>query len=223
MAGFQDKERLLKGYNRMARSILPGMYEKYPSKWIAAAVTDTRQEFLRLIPQIPFIGENHIWQFNLDTAAMNLALYRALRKQGYSTEEIARMASDMFEAYLLSFPRPLRWAYRQYYFSSYSLNRLRRAAQASQLRRYPEDWVFTYVEGNGVYDAGIDIHECAIVKFFHAQGAEEFAPHLCPLDHLMGNLLGLGFSRAGTLAGGAAVCDCRWKRGAVSQNGPAGR
>jgi len=72
--------------------------------------------------------------------------------------------------------------------------------------------VFSYVEGDGnSFDAGVDIAECAILKFYYTQGAEALIPYLCKLDHALGKLPGVVFSRTGTLADGSPVCDCRWK------------
>ncbi len=223
MNGYSNQEKLTKGYDRMVHAILPEIYKKYPAKLVSTIVADTRWEFSRLIPHIPYIGENNVWQFNLDTAAIDLALYQSLKKQGFSLPEIVQITYDLFESYLLSFSLPLRMAYQLYFFSVWNLNKLRWGAQVSQSRQHPEDWVFSYVEGNSVFDAGVDISECAILKFFHAHGADEFAPNLCALDHLMGKVLNLGFSRSSTLAGGASVCDCRWKRGAQTNGWPVSR
>ena len=209
------QQKLLADYDRMARSVRLRLLENYPAKLVWGAIADTRREFTTLIPKIPYIGEKHVWQSNLDASAMYLALYRTLKKSGFTVNEAVQMTYAIFEAYLKKFPNLLRLAYPWYYFSPLYQNRLRHSAAASQLRQYPEDWVFTYVEGDGfTFDAGVDITECAILKFSLAQGAEECVPHLCKLDHAMGKYLSLGFFRRETLAEGAVVCDCRWKRGA---------
>lgn len=212
--------RLLKRYQRVVRAILPVMYQRHPSKLAAMVIEDTRHELIRLAPKISDIGEKNLWQFNLDAAAMSLAMYRSLKQQEFSLAEIVKLTYDIFEAYMLSFPFPLRWAYRQYYFSSLNQEKLRKGAQASQLKRHPQDWVFSFVERDSSYDFGMDIHECAIAKLFAANGAAPFTPYMCHIDHLIGSLLGLGFSRTSTLAEGGRVCDCRWKRGAETSGWP---
>jgi hypothetical protein len=209
------QKKLLADYDRMARAVRLRLLEHYPAKLVWGAIADTRQEFLALIPKIPYLGEKHVWQYNLDASAMSLALYRTLKKREFTLNEVAHMTCRIFDAYLNSFPGLLRQAYSWYYFSPLYQNHLRHSAAASQLRKYPEDWVFTYVKGDGfTFDTGVDITECAILKFSAAQGAEEIVPHLCKLDHAMGKYLGLGLTRQGTLVEGATVCDCRWKRGA---------
>jgi hypothetical protein len=152
---------------------------------------------------------------------MMLAIYRALKKYSFSLSESVQVIYDISEAYLSGYPLPFRPVYRRYYFSQYNRDRLRRGAIRSQLRRHPDDWVFTFLDGDGiVFDFGIDISECAILKFYRAQNAELLTPFVCQLDHALGKLLGLGFHRQDTLSNGAAVCDCRWKLGAETPGWP---
>jgi hypothetical protein len=212
----QDHQRkLLSSYDRIMRTVRLRLLSHYPAKLIWSVIADSRRELVNVIPKIPSIGEQNIWQQNLDNSSMGLALYRSLKKQYFSFNEAARMIYMVFETYWVNYPKPLRWVYGWYYFSPWFQDRLRQSAANSQFRKYPQDWVFTYVKGDGIiFNAGVDISECAILKFYRAQRAEEFTPHWCKLDHAMGKILGLGFTRHGTLAEGAAVCDCRWKRGA---------
>lgn len=43
----------------------------------------------------------------------------------------------------------------------------------------------------------------------HAQGADEFTPWLCHLDHVMAQAAGYGLTRTKTLAWGCDRCDFR--------------
>ena len=91
---------------------------------------------------------------------------------------------------------------------------MKNGAEQSQLRRYPMDWVFTWVPGDGkTFDYGFDIRECAVVKFYHQQGADELTPQLCNLDHFLAFAMGYQFRRGGVLATGSPCCDCRYKHG----------
>ena len=59
----------------------------------------------------------------------------------------------------------------------------RAQALQSQARRYPGDWVWDFVEGDGeTFEYGYDFHECGTHKLFHAHGADEFLPFFCYLD-----------------------------------------
>jgi hypothetical protein len=99
-------------------------------------------------------------------------------------------------------------------FTAFAKNNLKRRAAASQQRRYPKDFVFFVVEGDGkTFDWGVDYTECAICKLYQQEGAENFTRYLCPLDAAMSERMGLGLERTQTLAEGAAYCDFRFKRG----------
>ncbi len=215
MLSITQNGNLLSNFDRLARSVRMRLLEHYPAKLVWGVVADARLEVARLIPKIPNLGKGHIWQADLETSVMILALYRALKKYGASRSEFTHAIYDVYEAYLNSYPAVLHQVYRKYYFSQYHQDRLRRGATRSQLRRYPVDWVFTFVEGDGISsDFGIDIHECAILKFFRAQGVVELTPYICYQEAALGKILGLGFNRKNTLTNGATVCDCRWKLGA---------
>ncbi len=221
MLSFTQTSHLLADYDRLARSVRMHLLDRYHAKLVWGVIADARLELARLIPKIPNIGKGYVWQFNLDISVMILALYRALKKYSYSLPESVQVIYDIYEAYLTRYPLGLRRAYRRYYFSQYHRDRLRHGAIRSQLCRYPGDWVFTFLDGDGVtFDFGIDINECAIQKLYRAQNADEFTPFVCHLDHAVGKMLELGFSRQDTLVNGAAVCDCRWKLGAETPGWP---
>jgi hypothetical protein len=210
--------KIMNSYTRIGQAVRMKLLDRYPAKLIWGVFDETRKELAFLAPKTPYIGEKNIWQINLDTCVMNMALYRTLKKRKFEVNEAAQIQYDIFDAYLLSFPRPVRSAYRWYYFSKLHKKRLSQAAEQSQKRHYPGDWVFSYVGGNGhAYDFGVDITECAILKLYRVHGVEEeYLPYLCKLDHAMSNILSLGITRDGTLAEGAPVCNCRWKRGAAA-------
>ena len=214
MVASTRKRKLLTDFDRMGCAVRMRLLDhyNYSAKSIWSVMSQARWEFETLIPKIPYLGDFNIWQFNLDISAMNLALFRASQRQGFSFPEAVQLIHDIFEAYMHSFPKLLRQVNKWYFFSPFYQNRLRRGAAISQLRKYPGDWVFSYVEGNGSsFNAGVDIAECAILKFCHSQRAEALIPYLCKQDHALGKLPGVVFSHTGTLADGSPVCDCRWK------------
>jgi hypothetical protein len=208
-------QKIMSTYNRIGQAARTKLLDRYPAKLIWGVIADTRWELAVLAPKIPFIGEKNIWQINLDNCIMNMALYRTLKKRKFEIMETVQIQHDFFTAYLRCFPKPMHWVYRWYYFSPLHQKRLSQAAEQSQKRKYPGDWVFNYVERSGhAYDFGVDITECAIVKLYRAHGIEEeYLPYLCKLDHKMSKILRLGYMRDGTLAEGASRCNYRWKRG----------
>jgi hypothetical protein len=94
---------------------------------------------------------------------------------------------------------------------------MKQRAQISQQRRYPGDWVFEVIEGDGqTFDVGMDYTECGIEKFMRRQGAANLTPYLCNLDYVTFGATGLGLVRTKTLGWGCDCCDFRIRRkGAV--------
>ena len=214
MRTINQNRGILRKFKHITDRIRMPLLEKYSAKMIWNTIADAKKELHNLTPSVPDIGKNNIWQFNLDVGVMALALQRSLYRQGFSLGECSTMIEDIFEAYVRSFPKFLLSCYRLYYFSSVNKDHLKKGSAISTKRRYPEDWKFDYLEGDGItFDLGVNITECAIVKYYRKQLAEELTPCLCKLDHAMGQMLGLVFWRSGTLAKGQAVCDCRWIQG----------
>lgn len=72
---------------------------------------------------------------------------------------------------------------------------------------------FEFISGTGEeFDYGYDFLECAVQKFYHAQGADEFLPFYCFLDFAWSKVHGLGLSRTMTLAEGHMKCNHRFKQ-----------
>jgi hypothetical protein len=91
-------------------------------------------------------------------------------------------------------------------------SRAEKQARWTQQRRYAGDWLNEIVDGDGrTFDWGIDITECGLVTFLHAQGADDLTPYLCDLDYVMAEAAGVGLTRTKTLAWGCDRCDFRWK------------
>jgi hypothetical protein len=92
---------------------------------------------------------------------------------------------------------------------------LKKRARQSQVHRYAGDYVFSFVEGNGIeFDFGVDYTECGTCKFLAQQGASELAPYICTVDDIYSKAFHWGLTRTMTLAQGHAKCDFRFKKGA---------
>jgi hypothetical protein len=142
-------------------------------------------------------------------------MYRSLRERGASVEEAARLiylgAASFFDSF------PMRWLMRwqgRRMSGRKLLEQRKRAAARSQQRRYPDDWVFEFVEGDGHdFDFGVDYTECGIVKYLAREGAPELAPYLCWIDYPSFAAARLRLERTETLAQGGQRCDFRVSRG----------
>jgi len=175
---------------------------------------DIRQEYKALTPEIPYIGgEDNMFTEWLIYGAYYLAVYRVLKAERQSVVTAGKVIFDTFQA-MADYPKWLLRLVGSLTYNERYVNQLKEAVAKTQERRYPGDWVATFIEGDGEeFDYGIDITECGICQFYHAQGADELAPYLCLSDCVVSNAFDRGLVRYKTLAEGAEVCDFRYKKG----------
>lgn len=204
---------LLREFDHVVKQVKP-VLQKYYGLTTETIIQEARLELEQLIPRIPYIGGNrNPLTWNLVSSAWYLAFYKVLRRRGETPEAIAKVVYETFEYWLDKTPTFLLKLMGWWKFTPFAKHNLKRRAARSQERRYPEDFVFTVVKGDGKsFDWGVDYTECAICKLYKQDGAETFTRYLCPLDKVMSEQMGLGLERTQTLAEGAAYCDFRFKR-----------
>ncbi len=169
-----------------------------------------------LIPQLPYIGgDANDLTTNLAQSAGALAFYWAMKDYGYDAATTGDVLYKGYDAYMDTVPVLATGFMSIMQVSGLAARDAQKSAPVSQQRQYSGDWVFTYVDGGEGqdFDWGIDYTECGICKFFHAQGADEFAPYLCRLDFPVSRVFNMGLRRTETLAGGGTRCDFRYKYG----------
>jgi hypothetical protein len=177
-------------------------------------VQDIRREYEALALDAPYIGgEDNIFTEWLTYGVYYLAVYQVLQSLGQTVEQAGQIIYETYETMADSPAWMLRLVGGLKYGERY-VEQLRTAAVESQKRRYPGDWMCTFVEGDGeAFDYGLDITECGICKFYRAHGADELAPYMCLSDYVVSQAFGRGLVRYKTIAEGAEVCDFRYKQG----------
>jgi hypothetical protein len=175
---------------------------------------EIRHEYEVLTPEVPYIGgEENMFTEWLTYGVYYLAVYRILKAEGQSVEEVGKVIFDIFQT-MADYPKWLLRLVGSLKYNKQYVSQLKEGVAKTQERRYPGDWVATFIEGDGEeFDYGIDITECEICKFYRAQGADELAPYLCLSDYVVSDAFDRGLVRYKTLAEGADVCDFRYKKG----------
>jgi len=218
LAAFDDyyvaqKSRLLRDFDKNekhGRRILASHYGDLAD----TILQEAHREYEALIPKIPYIGgKKNTTTTSLIQSTSGLALFRALKNHGKTAEETGNICYEMTEAPLRSYPRLLRNLVGRWYFRRYR-SRMEKGAAESQKRLYPGNSLWTFIQGDSKeFDFGVDMTECAICKFFHAQGADELTPYMCLTDFAVSKALSMGLVRTTTIAEGGEKCDPRYKRG----------
>jgi hypothetical protein len=207
------KSELLRRFDEESQYWRPAIVGRFGRRVADTVLREAYEEFEALIPQIPYIGgdENHLTE-SLIGSVRYLALYKAMKKHGNTAEETGKI---LYDAILTRIDEPrVAIPSSQRLTTEQLMERRRKRAERSQERRYPQDYVYEFVAGDGEeFDYGYDFSECAAQKFYHAQGADEFMPFYCYLDFPESRLDGSGLSRTMTLAEGHEKCNHRFKKG----------
>ena len=191
--------------------------DAYGANLAGVTVDETIERFATLLPQLPYIGgDGNRLTKNLYLSAVMLALYQTLKSRGKPLDEIARIIYQGTNSLYSSFPFNILLRFQGWRVLGHGYReRLRRESAISQIRQYPDDWVFNLVEGDGQKILfGVDYTECGIVKYLTGQGAPELAPYLCWLDYPMCAAMRVGLVRTETIAQGNRKCNfrfCRWQ------------
>ena len=225
LASFDDyyvaqRAKLLRDFDNFAKHGSKILVSHYGDELAGSILQEARVEYEALIPYIPYVGgKKNVLTTNLIQSAWALALFRVLKLRGKTAEETGKICYEMVEAQLYSHPRFLLTLVGRWYFARHRSS-MKKGAGESQRRLYPEDWVWSFVQGDGKeFDFGYDMAECAICKFFHAQGADELTPYLCRTDFAVSKALGTGLIRTTTIAEGGEKCDFRYRRGRETKQG----
>ena len=216
-----NKPKLMKQFRKaiiLTESVLKQYYGKVKTENL---ISDIKTEFDNLLPEIPYVGgKKNGLTFNLVASAYALAAIKVLERIGLSERDIGKMLYEMNELYFKSQSSILKWLYRRIMFSKFIFNRGKKKAEKSQVKKYPGDWVFEIVKGDGInFDVGITYTECGICKFYEKMGVMKYVPYLCLTDYAMAREFGNGLIRTQTIGNGAPVCDFRFKKNYKTPSG----
>jgi hypothetical protein len=212
-------EGLVRDFDRACAWYKPGLIQGFGLDRASDTLQEARGEYVRLIPQIPYIGgpKVHMTSDLLESVQV-LAFLRGLRTQGATLRESGAIVFGAVRERLSRYPRLALKLGELRAFSGPFRSYLKRQAAGSRAREYPAGFVFEFLAGDGrEFDWGLDITECGILKFFEAQGEADFMPVVCPIDYVLSEWLGYGLARTKTLAEGAECCNPRLKRGCRTQ------
>lgn len=210
------RQKLLRGFDRFTRSAERSLEVRFGGS--AGAIADeARREFEGLADGIPYKGRDRdLMMQNIVGPTFRLAYVLVLRRRGHSREEIGAWIGESEE-------RPARWLPAAWVPAAWRIARpllrplvrrqFRRAAEASQRRNDPDEFVFATVD-DPESDLAFDILQCAVCQTFAKHDALDIVPYVCTLDDKFSDALGAGLRRTGTLSLGADRCDFRFAVGA---------
>ena len=208
--------RMMKQFNKLLHIGKKVLMEYFDESKIEDLAKVMRKEYETLIHQLPYIGgsKNIMSMYLIDSVSM-LSVFRVLEKEGLKLLDIGKICYEFYETMNERRPRPSDQIFHKDY-----INIIKIVAKESQLKRYPEDWIMEFVEGDGkTFDYGFNFTECGVCKFFKQQGAEKYIPFICLADFAEARASGYGLKRTQTIGNGAPICDFRFSKDGKTPRG----
>jgi hypothetical protein len=206
---------LLKEFDKISRITRGALTEYGGPQFANVVIVGARTEFTDILPTLPYIGGDHNFlTADIIEAAVILAFYKELAIREVPLANISRIVHETIRRRVRSYPRLVLRLAGRLKESRWFMKRRARQAQRSCERRYPGDWVFTFVPGDDkglLY--GLDFTECGICTLFRAHGADRAIPINCAVDFIMADAFGMKLLRTKTVAGGGGVCNFRFMKG----------
>ncbi len=205
--------KLLREFDRVAARAEPHLARHYDGAFAIEILADSRARFAGLIADLPYIGGGR----NIFTKVMVvngwiLALLRSMQARGKTAEETVRICAETADEFFRSIPAPLRRLAGHAAFSAPAKRMFRKQAARSQERRYAEDFVYETIEREDG-ELVLEFSECAVNKFYGAQGVTELAPYCNFFDVAYSRLMNMGVDATETLGLGCERCRLRYKHG----------
>jgi hypothetical protein len=208
------KSKLLKDFDKTADLVEDYLVKRYGKELADRLYSETRQEYEKIIPEIPHIEGPRARALNLFLliVAQELAVYRIIKKHGKSLGETWEICHEAIKLRMEKFSKIKRWLLKKLMYSNFLMKRVKRRAERGEQLKFG-DFEVRYLIGDGKeFDWGVDYVACGHYTFLKAQGAEEFAPYVCLSDIALGDALGWGLIRTQTIADGFQTCDFRFKK-----------
>jgi hypothetical protein len=206
----ENSEKIMENFQRYFTTMRQPLRKRYGRSAAKTVEKDTMEVFKEMLPDLPDIGgAEGGYTLQLMQAAYSLAFYRAIQKQGGSVDDAGMLLHQSYIRLFAFIPRFLRMRRGRRDYTGKGVEKAREKAGLSQERRYPDDWVCTFVEGDGTFDWGLDFSECGIKKFLEAQDALELGPYMCAVDYITLGAMGVELRRSKTLIHGCDCCDFR--------------
>ena len=213
------KEKLLKDFDRTSALIKNSLVARYGQEFASTLQREVRQEYEKLIPEIPYIQGSRARLLNsfLLITAQELAVYKAMKKYGKPPGEAWELCHEALRFRVGEIPKWKRWLLRRFMFSGLVRKIMKRRVRQQQKVRFG-DFEIEYLIGDGNdFDFGVNYLQCSNYNFVKRHGEEEFAPYVCMSDIALSDAMGWGLIRTQTLADGCHHCDFRFKKGATTE------
>jgi len=204
---------LMRGFDWISKRMGRRLEFHYGADFADETISATREEFQRIIPQLPYIGGiRNVFTPVIVVNGWMVALHRAMRLRGKSTEDVVHICCEVSDDFFAAVPSRLLRFIGRLAFTPISRWFFKRQAARSQDRRYDEDFVYEVKANGSDYDLALVFSECAVNKFYDAQGEEELKPYCNFFDVTYSRFMGMGVNANDSIGAGCKYCNMRFNR-----------
>jgi hypothetical protein len=214
-----DEKKLMNEFSSWMDSCGHVIMKKLGDSKGSMVIDECISGFRSIIPEIPWIGGDKNFNTSfLMGGAYSMGIIRPLERAGLNEREIGHviylMAQQSFEMEREKMEQQGQWM-----VAAGALEYMKKSAIWSQKRTYPGDFVFNFVEPAADMHYGINMTECAILKFYRNQGLERYVKYNCLIDYPMYQAFNIHLDRTRTLAHSAACCNFMYLKTGTTPNG----
>jgi ubiquinone/menaquinone biosynthesis C-methylase UbiE len=217
----KNKEKLMVQFDKLLHISKELLLKHFTEKELEEMFKQMRNEYEKIIPEIPYIGgrKNSFTSLLVDTITI-VPFFRILENKDLTYREIGEFTyefwEEIFKRRVHKFEKTGQTPVDQFFNDTF-LNFNKILAKSSQLKKYPDDFVMEFLEGDGkTFDYGYTFTECGVNKFFKKLGIEKYTPFMCLSDFVQANIYGFGFTRTQTIGNGAPICDHRFLKNSTT-------
>lgn len=204
-----DPQKLLKGFDKYFKRVEKQLVHDYGDVEAREITALTRKEYESLLPNIPYIGgRSNIFTPVMIINGWIIALYRVMKSRGGTVEDVIRISYEASDDFFDSFPGFVSYMVGKMATQQFVINFIQKQAEQSQERKYPEDFVYTcqVQKTNGETELELEFSECAVQKYYDAEGVAELKPYCNFFDPIYSKHFGMGVRAEETLGLGCSTC-----------------
>ncbi|NPD90174.1 MAG: L-2-amino-thiazoline-4-carboxylic acid hydrolase [Asgard group archaeon] len=221
-----ERERVMERVKYSSERMKEVISRYYNQEETDRIINKSLEEVEKFIPILPYLGEKeNMFVGDFFDSLLHLGLYNVLVKEGSTARDVGKFVYEIMELrysrYYSNMSKLKKFLFTRKLFSASNRERFNGMIDAMNEKNYPNNWIMEYVDGDKkTFNWGIDVHQCAIHKFYLENGGKELAPYICLQDFAMyQENKKIGFWRTKTLAGGGDFCDFRLKKGEPTPKG----
>ncbi len=204
------ENKILKSYGKLSKKAESILLEVYDKDTVTEIIIKTEEQYKNIIPRLPYIGgKNNVMTPIIEFNGWIISFYKAMNQKGFDATVVAYIARAVFLSIFNKIPKPIGALIGKVPFTGAGIKFFKKQAEKSQLKQYPEDFVYTIEvikkEGKEV-EVEFEFLECAVHKFYQAEDAEALKVFCNFGDPIYSQRFEMGVNADHTFAQGCHTC-----------------